>query len=42
MVHTLTIEKREGGEDLPLWVDSVEGLVALSRGLNAVERRQAS
>jgi bifunctional non-homologous end joining protein LigD len=36
-VHTLTIEKREGGAGLRVWVDSVDGLVALSRGLEAIE-----
>jgi len=36
-VNTLTIEKREGGEGVRVWVDSVDGLIALSRGLDAVE-----
>src|SRR5579883_62178 len=36
-VHSLKIEKREGGEGVRVWVDSVDGLVALSRGLEAVE-----
>jgi bifunctional non-homologous end joining protein LigD len=36
-VHALTIEKREGGEGVRVWVDHVDGLVALSRGLEAVE-----
>jgi DNA ligase D-like protein (predicted polymerase) len=36
-VHSLTIEKREGGEGQRVWVDSVDGLVALARGLDAVE-----
>lgn len=36
-VHNLSIEKREGGEGVRVWVDSVDGLVALSRGLEAVE-----
>ncbi len=36
-VHTLTIEKREGGEGVRVWVDSVDGLVALSRRLEVVE-----
>lgn len=36
-VHTLTIEKREGGEGVRVWVDTVDGLVALARGLDAVE-----
>ena len=36
-VRTLTIEKREGGEGVRVWVDTVEGLIALARGLDAVE-----
>jgi bifunctional non-homologous end joining protein LigD len=36
-VHSLKIEKREGGEGVRVWVDSVDGLIALSRGLEAVE-----
>lgn len=36
-VHSLTIEKREGGEGVRVWVDSAEGLIALSRDLDAVE-----
>jgi bifunctional non-homologous end joining protein LigD len=36
-VHSLTIEKQEGGEGQRVWVDSVDGLVALARGLDAVE-----
>lgn len=29
VVHQMTIEKREGGEGVRVWVDSVDGLVAL-------------
>jgi bifunctional non-homologous end joining protein LigD len=36
-VKTLKIEKREGGEGVRVWVDDVAGLVALARGLEAVE-----
>jgi bifunctional non-homologous end joining protein LigD len=36
-VHSLTIQKREGGEGVRVWIDSVDGLIALSRGLEAVE-----
>ena len=36
-VHTVTIEKREGGEGTRVWVNSVAGLIALSRRLDAVE-----
>jgi bifunctional non-homologous end joining protein LigD len=36
-VNTLTIEKREGGEGVRVWVDDVDGLVALARELDAVE-----
>ncbi len=35
-VHQLRIQKREGGEGVRLWVDSVEGLVGLV-GIGAVE-----
>src|SRR3954471_21416597 len=36
-VNTLTIAKREGGEGVRVWVDSVDGLVTLARALEAVE-----
>ncbi|MBN9491707.1 MAG: hypothetical protein J0H44_31105 [Alphaproteobacteria bacterium] len=32
-----TIEKREGGEGVRVWVDTVDGLIALAGGLDAVE-----
>jgi bifunctional non-homologous end joining protein LigD len=35
-VHELHIEKREGGEGVRVWVDSVEGLLALV-AMDAVE-----
>jgi len=36
-VHALQIEKREGGEGVRVWVDDVDGLVALARAMDAVE-----
>jgi bifunctional non-homologous end joining protein LigD len=36
-VKTITIEKREGGEGVRVWADTIDGLVALARDLDAVE-----
>jgi bifunctional non-homologous end joining protein LigD len=36
-VQTLTIDKRDGGRGVRVWVDSLDGLVALSRGLEVIE-----